>query len=58
MLLSVVLEASSESSFLLVLDASDLSELARAAVPHHIPFGFHGNYFGSAEAPANADGRA
>jgi carotenoid cleavage dioxygenase-like enzyme len=25
-----------------VLDARDLSELARAGVPHHIPFGFHG----------------
>ena len=57
-LLSVVLEASSHSSFLLVLDASDLSEMARATVPHHIPFGFHGNYFGPAEAPANADGRS
>jgi carotenoid cleavage dioxygenase-like enzyme len=55
-LLSVVLEASSASSFLLVLDASGLGELARAAVPHHIPFGFHGCYFGSDEAPASADG--
>ena len=31
-----------ETSFLLVLDARDMSELARASVPHHIPFGFHG----------------
>ena len=30
------------TSFLLVLDARDMSELARASVPHHIPFGFHG----------------
>jgi beta,beta-carotene 9',10'-dioxygenase len=43
-LLSVVLDARSETSFLLVLDASDLSELARAEVPHHIPFGFHGQF--------------
>ncbi len=43
-LLSVVLDASAGSSFLLVLDASDLSELARAQVPHHIPFGFHGQF--------------
>jgi beta,beta-carotene 9',10'-dioxygenase len=34
-LLSVVLDASAASSYLLVLDA-------RALVPHHIPFGFHG----------------
>jgi beta,beta-carotene 9',10'-dioxygenase len=43
-LLSVVLDARSETSFLLVLDACDLSELARAEVPHHIPFGFHGQF--------------
>ncbi len=40
--LSVVLDGERRSSYLLVLDARDLSELARAAVPHHIPFGFHG----------------
>jgi len=44
-LLSVVLDAGAASSFLLVLDAEDLSELGRARVPHHIPFGFHGQYF-------------
>ena len=43
-LLSVVLDASAGTSFLLVLDASDLSELARADAPHHIPFGFHGQF--------------
>ena len=43
-LLSVVLDAAAETSFLLVLDARDLSELARARVPHHIPFGFHGQF--------------
>ena len=43
-LLSVVLDARSETSFLLVLDAGDLSELARAEVPHHIPFSFHGQF--------------
>jgi beta,beta-carotene 9',10'-dioxygenase len=43
-LLSVVLDAAAGSSFLLVLDAGDLSELARARVPHRIPFGFHGQY--------------
>jgi carotenoid cleavage dioxygenase-like enzyme len=43
-LLSVVLDAGAGTSFLLVLDAGDLSELARAEVPHHIPFGFHGQF--------------
>jgi carotenoid cleavage dioxygenase-like enzyme len=43
-LLSVVLDSAAESSFLLVLDAADLHELARARVPHHIPFGFHGQF--------------
>lgn len=42
-LLSVVLGPSG-NSFLLVLDARSLSELARAHVPHHIPFGFHGMF--------------
>ena len=31
-------------SFLLVLDASTLAPLARAVVPHAIPFGFHGQF--------------
>ncbi|HWB69111.1 MAG TPA: carotenoid oxygenase family protein [Solirubrobacterales bacterium] len=44
-LLSVVLDAGAESSYLLVLDAADMSEVGRARVPHHIPFGFHGQYF-------------
>jgi carotenoid cleavage dioxygenase-like enzyme len=43
-LLSVVLDGDRGSSCLLVLDARDLSELARAEVPHHIPFGFHGQF--------------
>jgi len=43
-LLSVVLDSEKASSFLLVLDASDLTELARAEAPHHIPFGFHGQF--------------
>ena len=43
-LMSVVLDAGAETSFLLVLDAADLHELARAHVPHHIPFSFHGQF--------------
>jgi beta,beta-carotene 9',10'-dioxygenase len=43
-LLSIVLDGERGTSFLLVLDARSLDELARAEVPHHIPFGFHGQF--------------
>jgi carotenoid cleavage dioxygenase-like enzyme len=43
-ILSVVLDTRQAASFLLILDASTFRELARADAPHHIPFGFHGNY--------------
>jgi beta,beta-carotene 9',10'-dioxygenase len=43
-LLSVVLDGRLGSSFLLVLDAGSLEELARAEAPHHVPFGFHGQF--------------
>jgi beta,beta-carotene 9',10'-dioxygenase len=43
--LSVVLDGTNRRSFLLILEASTYGELARASIPHHIPFGFHGNYF-------------
>ena len=44
-LLSIVLDGRSSTSYLLVLDAATMAELGRARVPHHIPFGFHGQYF-------------
>lgn len=43
-IISVVLDTHKATSFLLILNASNFRELARADVPHHIPFGFHGNY--------------
>jgi carotenoid cleavage dioxygenase-like enzyme len=46
-LLSIVLDIARDRSFLLVLDAATLQELARAEAPHAIPFHFHGNYFPS-----------
>ena len=46
-LLSVVLDGKKGISFLLVLDAPSFRELARASVPHHIPFSFHGMYAAS-----------
>lgn len=44
-ILSVVLDIEKERSFLLVLDAPSFTEIARCEVPHHIPLGFHGNFF-------------
>jgi carotenoid cleavage dioxygenase-like enzyme len=44
-LMSVVMDGVSGDSYLLVLDAADLSELARARAPQRVPFGFHGQFF-------------
>jgi beta,beta-carotene 9',10'-dioxygenase len=41
-LLSVVLDVHEKKSFLLILDAHTMKELARAQVDHHIPFTMHG----------------
>jgi beta,beta-carotene 9',10'-dioxygenase len=46
-LLSVVIDIVKDRSFLLVLDAASLAELARADAPHAIPFHFHGAFFAS-----------
>lgn len=43
-LLSVVLDANRSTSFLLVLDALTMHEIARAQVPHVVPLGFHGSF--------------
>jgi len=43
--LTVVLDDAAEHSWLVVLDGTDLTELARAKVPHAIPFDFHGRFF-------------
>jgi carotenoid cleavage dioxygenase-like enzyme len=43
--LSVVLDAARENSFLLVLDARTFAEKARAEIPHAVLFGYHGAYF-------------
>lgn len=43
--LSVVLNSRRERSFLLLLEGTTLAELARAEVPHLIPFGLHGQFF-------------
>ncbi len=43
-ILAVVLNIKKEKSFLLILDAKQFTELARAEVPHHIPYELHGQY--------------
>ena len=47
-ILSVVLDTRKGASFLLILDASTFSELARADAPHHIPYGIHGIFLAQA----------
>ncbi|NGX45903.1 MAG: Apocarotenoid-15,15'-oxygenase [Chlamydiae bacterium] len=43
--LSVILDEKSASSFLLILDAHTFEEVSRARVPHHIPAGLHGQFY-------------
>ena len=43
-ILSVVFDAGAGNSFLLVIDATSFTEVARAAVPHAIPYGLHGAF--------------
>jgi len=40
--LSVVLDGETQKSMLVVLDAKDMTEIARAEMDTHFPFGFHG----------------
>jgi carotenoid cleavage dioxygenase-like enzyme len=50
LLLSIVLDAAAQTSFLLLLDARTMQEIARAVTPQHITFGFHGQYVGEGSA--------
>lgn len=43
--LSLILDAQNKKSFLLILDAKDLKELARVYTPHAIPFTVHSKFF-------------
>jgi carotenoid cleavage dioxygenase-like enzyme len=43
-LLSLALDGDAERSMLLVLDARDMTELARAEISRPVPPGFHGNF--------------
>jgi carotenoid cleavage dioxygenase-like enzyme len=48
-LVSLVLDEGSEESFLLVLAAATMDELARARLPHATPFPFHGQFYAAAD---------
>lgn len=43
--LSVALDTDADHSWLLILDANSFQERARAAIPHPVPFDFHGRFF-------------
>ena len=43
-ILAVVYDATTDGSELNILDANDLSEVARIELPQRVPFGFHGNW--------------
>jgi carotenoid cleavage dioxygenase-like enzyme len=47
--LAPALDVAAGHSLLLVFDGTTLEELARAHVPHHNPFGFHGRFFRTAK---------
>lgn len=51
--LSVVLDAAADRSVLVVLDAGTMAELARAPLPHRLPYGFHGQFY-DARDPARS----
>ena len=44
-LLSVVLNADQKHSYLLILDAKTMDEIARAELPHSVLFGYHGSFY-------------
>jgi len=46
-LLTVVLDGREEKSYLLILDAKSMKEIARAEMQTRVQFGFHGTYHGN-----------
>lgn len=50
-LLSVALDTDEERSCVLVFDAAEFEEIARAYLPHALPFDFHGTFYGEGQKP-------
>ncbi|MFC6904365.1 carotenoid oxygenase family protein [Halalkalicoccus tibetensis] len=50
-LISVALDVEEERSCVLVLDAAGFEEIARAYLPHALPFDFHGTFYADGEEP-------
>lgn len=50
-LLSIGLDVEEERSCVLVLDATEFGEIARAYLPHALPFDFHGTFHPDGEKP-------
>jgi carotenoid cleavage dioxygenase-like enzyme len=48
-LLSLALDGRADRSVLLCLDAETLTERARAPLPHRLPYGFHGQFYGTTD---------
>lgn len=45
LLLSIVYNASTQSSLLAIIDAINMQEVAEIYLPFHLPFGLHGNFY-------------
>jgi beta,beta-carotene 9',10'-dioxygenase len=50
-LMSIVFNGEREQSYLLLLDARSLEQIARAYLPHNIPWSAHGLHFPEAWPP-------
>ncbi len=50
-LLSVALDTDEERSCVLVFDAAEFEEIARAYLPHVVPFDFHGTFYVGGQQP-------
>lgn len=48
-ILSLMLDGTCGTSFLSIIDAASFVEIGRAELPHHVPFGFHGQFYPDAD---------
>ncbi len=52
-LLSIGLDANKDKSFVIIIDAKNMQELARAYAPHLIPYSFHGQFYRDGKGAAS-----